>query len=103
MRLIDADAAADEIMRETENHADDLNMVGIALMVGIAKMLRDENNFPTIEAEPVRTEGCWLGSGNPRDYPFFFCSRCRRGGDTSWKYCPHCCAMMNGGAKNGFD
>ena len=59
MRLIDADAAADKIMRETEKRADDLNMIGIALMIGIARMLRDENDFPTVEAAPVR-HGRWL-------------------------------------------
>ena len=58
VRLIDANAAADKIMRETENHADDLGVIGIAMMIHFAKVLRDENDFPTIEAEPVR-HGRW--------------------------------------------
>lgn len=101
MRLIDADAAADEIMRETENHADDLNMVGIALMVGIAKMLRDENNFPTIEAEPVR-HGRWI-----IDKGDMWCSECgyedvtEFGEPEDYHYCPNCGCYMKEDINNG--
>lgn len=58
MRLIDADAAADKIMREIEIHADEIGVGGVALMIGFARAFRDENDFPTIEAEPVR-RGRW--------------------------------------------
>lgn len=96
MRLIDADAAADEIMRETENHADDLNMVGIALMVGIAKMLRDENNFPTIEAEPVR-QGRWVKCEGAGGMGVFVCSVCNSVAQSSYSsFCCGCGAKMRG-------
>ncbi len=48
VRLIDANAAADKIMREAENHCDDLNIIGIALIVCFARMLRDENDLQII-------------------------------------------------------
>lgn len=53
VRLIDANAAADKIMRETEAHADEIGVGGVALMIGFARALRDEVEFPTIDAQPV--------------------------------------------------
>lgn len=53
VRLIDANAAADKIMRETEVHADEIGVGGVALMIGFARALRDETSFPTIDAQPV--------------------------------------------------
>jgi hypothetical protein len=91
VRLIDANAAADKIMRETENRADDLNIIGIALMIGIARMLRDENDFPTIKSEPVR-HGRWI----PVDgEPYAKCSYCgeKHYGCTT-PYCDMCGAYM---------
>lgn len=109
VRLIDANAAADKIMRETENRADDLNMIGIALMIGIARMLRDETDFPTIEPE-VR-HGRWV----PIEYDSYAdgapvwdkweCSECGHEHigeeDTKTAFCPDCGARMDGGADNG--
>ena len=101
MRLIDADAAADKIMRETENLADNLNMIGIALMIGIAKMLQDENDFPTIETE-VR-HGHW--ENIPGMNNTVFCSECLAAANKElamkYKGCPFCLAQMGGGADNG--
>lgn len=107
VRLIDANAAADKIMRETENHADDLGVIGIAVMIGFAKMLRDENDFSTIEAEPVR-HGRWI----PTEYDSYAdgvpvwdkweCSECghEHSGeeDTLTAFCPDCGVRMDGGA-----
>ena len=103
MRLIDADAAADKIMRETEKRADDLNMIGIALMIGIARMLRDENDFPTVEAAPVR-HGRWLpieADGYADGAPVWDkweCSECGHEHDgeedTLTDYCPDCGRKM---------
>lgn len=53
VRLIDANAAADKIMRETEVHADEIGVGGVALMIGFARALHDETSFPTIDAQPV--------------------------------------------------
>ena len=117
VRLIDANAAEDKIMREAENHADDLGVIGIALIASFARMLRDENDFPTIEAKPVQ-HGRWIESQTD-----LICSVCK------WKYsdelpfmsnngldsiagafahCPHCGARMdvpdiNVGDKGGAD
>ena len=103
VRLIDANAAADKIMRETEARADEIGVGGVALMIGFARALRDETNFPTIEAEPVR-HGRWINDT--------FCSECNRFPvDVSFnvsnqklaKYfsrCPHCGAKMDGGEEN---
>ena len=95
VRLIDANAAADKIMRETENRADDLNMIGIALMIGITKMLRDENDFPTIEAEPVR-HGHWIECTSRGSYSIY-CSYCGSHKETicQSEYCPTCGARMD--------
>ena len=54
VRLIDANAAADKIMRETETHADEIGVRAVAIMIAFARALRDETDFPTIDAEPVR-------------------------------------------------
>ena len=103
VRLIDANAAADKIMREIENRADNLNIIGIALMIGIARMLRDENDFPTIKSEPVR-HGRWI----PTEYDSYAdgapvwdkweCSECghEHNGeeDTLTAFCPDCGARM---------
>ena len=104
VRLIDANAAADKIMRETENHADDLNMIGIALMIAFARMLRDENDFPTIKPE-VR-QGRWdeIQCFSEHGIPMasYECTNC--GNDIERQrgvvpaYCEFCGARMDGGA-----
>lgn len=108
IRLIDANAAADKIMREIEKRADDLNMIGIFLMIGVARMLRDENDFPTIEAEPVR-HGRWIPQESGYSYK---CSRCGHEVNIALSelvdprdyecylddYCGGCGAKMDGGA-----
>lgn len=100
VRLIDANAAADKIMRETEAHADEIGVGGVALMIGFARALRDETNFPTIDAHPVRN-GRWINDT--------FCSECNRFPvdvsfnistqklDECFSWCPYCGAKMDGG------
>lgn len=58
----------------------------------VVKLIR---SIPTIEDEPLR-HGNRIGSSNPRDYPFFFCSECRRIIGMNDRYCPHCGAKMDG-------
>lgn len=104
VRLIDANAAEDKIMREAKNHADDLDMIGIALIVSFARMLRDENDFPTIEAEPVR-HGRWdeIQCFSEHGIPMasYECTNC--GNDIERQrgvvpaYCEFCGAEMDGG------
>ena len=62
----------------------------------LLSMLGDENQTPTIEAEPVR-HGRWERSG-----PLLECQSCgeiysQLGGNAgkSWNYCPNCGAKMN--------
>ena len=50
-------------------------------------------SMPAVDVKPVR-HGNRVGSSNPRDYPFFFCSECRRIIGMNDKYCPHCGARM---------
>lgn len=79
------------------------------------------NNFPTIEAEPVRRgrwiavdsysafggdEVTWYAHGNP--IAFYYCSECKEqtyadeeGNSILSKYCPNCGAKM--GVDNGSD
>lgn len=105
MRLIDANAAADKIMRETEIHADEIGVGAIAIMIAFARALRDETDFPTIEPE-VR-HGRWIVHTTWHGMFGLIhseCSECKfdRNGDlSSWKYCPNCGAdMREEGAEN---
>lgn len=91
MRLIDADAAADKIMRDTEAHADEIGVGGVALMIGFARALRDETDFPTIDAQPVR-HSHWILSDNGEAS----CSECHCDGEPYMNYCPMCGKKMGG-------
>jgi len=53
IRPIDANAAADKIMHEVEVHAGETGIGAVAIMIAFARALRDETDFPTIEAEPI--------------------------------------------------
>lgn len=97
VRLIDANAAADKIMRETEVHADEIGVGGVALMIGFARALRDETSFPTIEADSVR-HGRWIFGGV---YGTYHCSLCDKIETERSTYCRACGAKMDGGAENG--
>ena len=72
MRLIDADASADKIMRDVETHADEIGIGGTAIMIAFARAMRDETDFPTIEAEPVR-HALWIRNAMSDGY---HCSDC---------------------------
>lgn len=90
VRLIDANAAADKIMRDTETHADEIGIGATAIMIAFARALRDETDFPTIEPE-VRN-GHWI----PVDgEPYAKCSYCgeKHYGCTT-PYCDMCGAYM---------
>lgn len=95
MRPIDADAAADKIMRETESHADEIGIGSVAVMIAFARALRDETDFPTIEAEPVR-HGRWIDNKCGSS-----CSECNDSVPYNifiigcdFEYCPYCGAKM---------
>lgn len=112
MRLIDADAAANKIMREAEIHADEIGDGTVAIMIVFARAMRDENNFPTIEAEPVRhgqwkwadgyvgtTAECSVCGLSPMG--FYSLPMDQIGRLPEYKYCPRCGARMDGGAEDG--
>ncbi len=99
VRLIDANAAADTIMHGVEIHADEIGIGGVAIMIAFARAMRDETDFPTIEAEPVR-HGHWTDNGEDK----FICSACK-GYVYRWfgksDFCPRCGAdMREEGADN---
>lgn len=98
-RLIDANAAADKIMHDVEVHADEIGIGAVAIMIAFARALRDETDFPTIEAEPVR-HGRWI----PVDgEPYAKCSYCgEKHYGCATPYCDMCGAYMRkDGADNG--
>ena len=109
VRLIDANAAADKIMRGIETHVDEIGIGATAILIAFARALRDETNFPTIEAEPVRhgrwvpTESDSYADGAPV-WDKWECSECGREHsgeeDTLTEFCPRCGAKMDGGADN---
>ena len=100
MRPIDADAAADKIMREIETNAKEIGIGAAAILIAFARALRDETDFPTIEAEPVR-HGRW---NYRHEDDWCYCTACgtdAKGSDgecLETDYCPHCGARMDGGA-----
>lgn len=113
VRLIDANAAADKIMRDVETHADEIGIGAVAIMIAFARALRDETDFPTIEPE-VR-HGRWIecdyktlenGEIESAYKAGLCCSECRTGFKknrmTYKAFCPACGAdMREEGADNG--
>ena len=97
MRPIDADAAADKIMREIETNAKEIGIGAAAILIAFARALRDETYFPTIEAEPVR-RGRWIQRRNGQ----YYCNNCGREERFIFQknFCPKCGAKMGGGADN---
>lgn len=92
MRLIDADALAEEMGASCIP----IMANGISGITGDDTCIMDYiNNAPTIEAEPVRHgEWCWDGKLKA-------CSECGSYvewdnclGANHWKYCPYCGAKM---------
>lgn len=100
VRLIDANAAADKIMREIETHVDEIGIGATAILIAFARALRDETDFPTIEAEPVR-HGRW---NYRHEDDWCYCTACGTDAEGSdgecleTDYCQHCGARMDGGA-----
>lgn len=100
VRLIDANAAADKIMREIETHVYEIGIGATGILIAFARALRDETDFPTIEAEPVR-HGRW---NYRHEDDWCYCTACGTDAEGSdgecleTDYCPHCGARMGGGA-----
>jgi DNA-directed RNA polymerase subunit RPC12/RpoP len=111
VRLIDANASADKILRETEIHADEIGVGAIAIMIAFARALRDETDFPTIKSEPVR-HGRMIEGTYPNENK---CSECGKMFRDDIKFiiqdddgafhnparCPECGCYWDGGADNG--
>lgn len=98
IRLIDANAASEKIIHDITIHADEVGIGIAAIVKAVAISLRDEKDFPTIEAEHVRF-GRWKTKVIHDTY-CYQCSYCNSVyiGDTH--YCPNCGARMDGGADN---
>lgn len=100
MRLIDADAAKRKIIDEALKVISELNINTFAIVSGLINMFDCQDDFPTIEAEPVR-HGEWLNSGINGTvscslcmFTDFFANQNRV---MLFKYCPSCGAKMDGG------
>lgn len=98
MRLIDADAAKNRIIKEISENLSELDVRTFAISFGLASMFDCEDNLPTIDAEPVR-HGKWKKIQN-----FAQCSECMH--EVNWgskdflsPYCPNCGAKMDGGTE----
>ena len=97
MRLIDADALG----KRVKEFRDDAPQSSIRRYVCnvILSMLGDENQTPTIEAEPVQ-HGYWENANSrPKTY-IRKCSVCGKeayfcGRGCSYKFCPNCGAKMD--------
>ncbi len=96
MRLIDADAAKGRIIEEIAKNLSELNIRTFTVAAGVAEMFDCEDDFPTIEVEPVK-HGKWKKIQN-----FAQCSECKH--EVNWgskdflsPYCPNCGAKMDGG------
>ncbi len=110
MRLIDADAAKRKIIKETIAHFSKLDDRAFAIMTAVAKMFDSEDDFPTVDAKPVR-HGKWIREC----FTYCRCTVCTTEFDKellyftyrhNWKrpvYCPNCGAKMDGGEENELD
>ena len=102
MRLIDADALK-KLVKEFRDDAPQSSIRRYVCNV-ILSMLGDENQTPTIEAEPVR-HGRWVMTlytttskrGRVVSNKKFACSECcYSNGRKRNNYCPNCGARMDG-------
>lgn len=109
MRLIDADALKERLIKErnaisvtkTERYGFGVGMPsphGMSMRGGINKAFRCMEECPTIEAEPVR-HGRWIVRNKANGW--VDCSECGTMGSPQWKRCPVCEAKMDGGTDNG--
>jgi len=97
MRLIDADAAKSRIIEEATKTFSEMNIQTFVIAAGMANMFDCEDDFPTIDAEPVK-HGKWIDRRCDIE-----CSSCgeeysdeiflMRG---KINYCPNCGAKMDG-------
>lgn len=72
MRLIDADALVEELLKGTIVTSD---LYGMGIMVGNDHAVKKVAEEPTIEAEPVR-HGRWLPIKITGTFTIFACSEC---------------------------
>jgi len=100
MRLIDADAAKSRIIEETTKTFSEMNIQTFVIAAGMANMFDCEDDFPTIDAKPVR-HGKWKHVPGMNSK----CSECGRyfpvkefeSRPFDINYCPNCGAKMDGG------
>lgn len=96
MRLIDADAHTEKIVRLY----DFVLMAAASPAYLFQRVMRALKEAPTIEAEPVR-HGHWVTKTRHEHYPSGkeyeedFCSICGKRGSVEYEYCPHCGAKLD--------
>ena len=91
MRLIDADAYANELAKGSIVPDDSYSM---GIMVGVDYAIKKLEEMPTITLDDLRPHGRWIISSDGY-YPY--CSNCKKepkSGDMT-PYCPHCGAKMD--------
>ena len=94
MRLIDADAAKKKIIEETVVHLPELDAAAFAVVTAVAEMFDCENDFPTVDAKPVKY-GKWIKRfGNKYLFCIYDCSECKCPNPIKTEYCPNCGAEM---------
>lgn len=113
MRLIDADAAKARVLEAAVNVFPKTDIRILPILTVMINMFDCKDDFPTIEAEPVR-HGHWYEGGgmllpmhrydeytNPESVFNTTCSECHitincNGVLNGYNYCPNCCAKMDG-------
>ena len=104
MRLIDAEALVEdyrrrEILVDSLNEVDALDDYFVGLKSGFNTAAVVAENFPQIEAKPVR-RGEWIVDVGACEPDYMKCSVCGwiieyyGGLEEEWNFCPHCGAQM---------
>lgn len=96
MRPIDADAAKARLIDAAANVSSKISIEAFYTIVLIANRFDCEDDFPTIEAEPVR-HGKWERPTKSKIARY--CSLCgtRHVSGSANNFCPKCGAKMEGG------
>ena len=98
MRLIDAEKAEQKFVQMAES----VNPIYRECILTMALYLRNEDDIPTVYAEPIR-HGHWIEVQRIHEKDHTAICECSLCGDTvwvydgqrAWNYCPNCGAKMD--------